>query len=605
MNSQDREAADTQAVESFLSNADPAAALGKLQGALDNLHTNVFIADASLRLVYMNRRARATLQAVAGEVRKAFNVDANNLLGLSIHTFHSRPDEIEKILSNPANLPRKADLRFGDVVLETHINAVVGPGGEIVGYVVNWEEVGAARRAAAEAVVRNAMIESAPINILLADRNLNIVYANPATLKNLRPLAHLLPAPVDELVGSNIDMFHKNPALQRKLLAGPKGLPVRSVIAVGDQSLDLLVSAVYDEHGEYIGPMVTWENITERLRLEAESKRLRAESERNAQQLERKVAQLLETVHVAAAGDLTIAVPVSGADAVGQLGDGLQRIIYSLRSVVMQIQEAAQQFIEGARVVSEGSTSLSDGAQTQSAEVEAMSASIQSLNKMIQSVADNARGADRIAAETSKRAEEGGVAVGKSIEAMKLIDRSSEQIGEIVGVMSEIASQTNLLALNAAIEAARAGEHGLGFAVVADEVRRLAERSSDAAKEIAGLIRESTQRVREGATLSRQTGDALTKIIEGVESTARSISEIASATEEQAQTARDVSTAIQNVARVTENNASAAAEMSGSAEALSGQFRRLMELVGAFRVEDGGAAAPSRTVGWTRPASRR
>jgi methyl-accepting chemotaxis protein len=449
---------------------------------------------------------------------------------------------------------------------------------------VTWELVTQKRKAEFESAKMNAMIENAPTNIILADTDGIITYANPATVKNLAPLASHLPIPIDRIVGSSYDVFHKNPAHQRQLLANPANLPHSAQIQIADQTLDLLASPIFDGQGEFIGPMVTWENVTQKLAMEEEQRQMQEEAAAKAKELQEKVDQLLVNVKAAAGGDLTTVVAIKGADAIGQLGEGFEQMVDGLKNVIAQIVESAEQFAEGSRVVSEGSTSLSDGAQTQSANVEEMSASIQSLNQMIEGVAKNATEANQVAKDTSHRAEEGGAAVTKNIEAMKLIDKSAEQIAEIIGVISEIAAQTNLLALNAAIEAARAGEHGLGFAVVADEVRKLAERSSQAAKEINTLIKESTQRVKEGAELSEQTGAALEKIIEGVAQTAEGIGQIAEATNEQAQTASEVSTGIQNVASITENNASAAEEMSGSAEELSGQASQLKELVGAFKL---------------------
>ena len=214
-----------------------------------------------------------------------------------------------------------------------------------------------------------------------------------------------------------------------------------------------------------------------------------------------------------------------------------------------------------------------------------MTAAVEELARSIESVKANAEAADMVAKDANQMAGEGGKAVQQSVESMGLIRNSSQQIGEIIQVISEIASQTNLLALNAAIEAARAGEHGMGFAVVADEVRKLAERSNQAAREISSLIKESSQRVEEGAALSDQAGKSLKQIIEAANATAAKISEIAAATVQQAANAQEVSKAIQNVAQVTEQSAAGSEEMASSSQQLGAQATMLRDLVGTFQVD--------------------
>jgi methyl-accepting chemotaxis protein len=334
----------------------------------------------------------------------------------------------------------------------------------------------------------------------------------------------------------------------------------------------------------------------ERERLAQQQTELREREEREREkavqeELSRKVNALLAVVNAAAAGDLTKEVTIAGDDAIGQLAGGLSEMIEQLRDIIGQVVEGASQFSEGSRVIAESSQTLAEGAQTQSASAEQMSASIQELIRSIDAVKDGASEAHQAAAGTSELAEQGGAAVRKSVEAMQLIKKSSDQIGEIIQVISEIASQTNLLALNAAIEAARAGEHGMGFAVVADEVRKLAERSSQAAGEISTLIKESTVRVEDGATLSEETGAALDKIVAGVDETAKKIAVIANATIEQAHNAKEVNGAIQRVAEITEQTAASSEEMASSSEQLGAQASSMSQLVSRFKTETSASSA--------------
>ncbi|MFP3796156.1 methyl-accepting chemotaxis protein [Paraburkholderia sp. SIMBA_027] len=334
---------------------------------------------------------------------------------------------------------------------------------------------------------------------------------------------------------------------------------------------------IFDVNGRLYKVIKFANDVSAQVELE-ESVKHRAESD------QRKVETLLEVVRNAAAGDLTGKVEVAGDDPIDQLAAGIKSMMSDLSGVIGKVVESAGTFKDSSQDIAARADTVAGGAQLLGATVEEMNASIEELTASINSIADNSRGADQLAKDTQQEAERGAKAVGRSIESMELINRSSEDIGEIIKVIGEIASQTNLLAFNAAIEAARAGEHGLGFSVVADEVRKLAERSSQATKEISKLINESVKRVAQGSEISKQAGEAFERILSGVSRTTQAISEISCGADEQLIAAREVAAAIQQVAEETEKSAGACDTIARAAASLRGGAEGLDTTVARFVV---------------------
>ena len=297
-----------------------------------------------------------------------------------------------------------------------------------------------------------------------------------------------------------------------------------------------------------------------------------------------KIDVLLDAVARAAKGDLTAEVPVAGDEPLDQLGAGIGKMMGDLRGVIGQVVMSATAFADDAESIATRAGVVAGGSQELGATVEEMNASVEGLTRSIDAIAGSTGNANSLAKATQDEAEAGAKAVARSIEAMDLINRSSEDIGEIVKVISDIANQTNMLAFNAAIEAARAGEHGLGFSVVADEVRKLAERSSQATKEISKLISESVKRVNTGTAISHQASEAFDRIVQGVDKTSQAISEISHEAKEQLLAAREVSVAIQHIAQAAEQSAGSCDSIASSTSSLNSRAGDLNKLVAGFVV---------------------
>jgi len=260
----------------------------------------------------------------------------------------------------------------------------------------------------------------------------------------------------------------------------------------------------------------------------------------------------------------------------------------------------------GADEIAQASDDLSRRTEQQAASLEETAAALDEITATVRKTAAGAKEASQVVAAARGDAQRSGEIVSQAVSAMTQIEGSSQKVGNIIGVIDEIAFQTNLLALNAGVEAARAGEAGRGFAVVAQEVRALAQRSADAAKEIKTLISTSTQQVGAGVNLVGQTGEALQRIVDQVASIDTLVNAIAASANEQSTGLHEVNIAVNQMDQVVQQNAAMVEQATAATHALKGEASELANLVGRFKVADGvGGAmkAPAAPAPRARPTT--
>ncbi len=285
-----------------------------------------------------------------------------------------------------------------------------------------------------------------------------------------------------------------------------------------------------------------------------------------------------------AKGNLTHRVTSELTGPFAKLKEDFNAALNHLQDTMKNVLNSTNQIATGAGEISQAADDLSRRTEQQAASLEETAAALEEITATVKKTATNAKDASSSVETAKAAAENGGHVVETATKAMDAIAQSSKQITDIIGVIDEIAFQTNLLALNAGVEAARAGEAGKGFAVVASEVRALAQRSSEAAKEIKTLIKTSSEQVSDGVKFVGQSGEALKHIVDQVLQINALVSEMAKAAEQQSTGIEQVNAAVGQMDQVTQQNAAMVEESTAASRNLAGETRRLSDLVGFFSV---------------------
>lgn len=322
----------------------------------------------------------------------------------------------------------------------------------------------------------------------------------------------------------------------------------------------------------------------------AEAARKRAEAEVLEQERASVVGSVGAGMAALAAGDLTYRMPDDLAPEYRQLRQDFNAALDRMEETISTVAATTGAIGSSAQEMAEASDDLSRRTEQQAAGLEETAAALDEITATVKTTADGARQASATVADARGEAQRSGEVVGRAIQAMGYIEDSSRQIGQIIGVIDEIAFQTNLLALNAGVEAARAGEAGRGFAVVASEVRALAQRSAEAAREIKALISVSSQQVGEGVSLVGETGQALQSIVGKVAEIDSIISAISASANEQAVGLAQVNVAVNQMDQVVQQNAAMVEESTAASHALKGETADLVRLVGTFQTSSSRAA---------------
>lgn len=471
-----------------------------------------------------------------------------------------------------AALPLSLFVRIGARQIRIKLNAALDEAGEMIGAVIEWND-------RTEAQKNSALLESLDANQLRLEFSIDgtciEANENASLLMNARPNLSLQAFLSNAVSKGGQDLV-------QMVLSG-KAFQGKFDVDCGNESLVLEggFSAVRSPEGAVEQVFFLGSDVTE---AETRLRQTQAEQSRIAQEQAQVVDALGDNLRKLSEGDLSVAISVAFPAEYEQLRENFNDAVNALAATIASVGTNAETIRSETNEISSAADDLSQRTERQAATLEETAAALDELTTSVRSAAEGADAASKVAAGAQSNAEEGGSVAREAVQAMDGIKTSSQEISKITSVIDDIAFQTNLLALNAGVEAARAGEAGRGFAVVATEVRALAQRSSEAAREINELISASGEQVSAGVELVDRTGAALGEIVTSVSEISKRVAGIAGSAREQASGLQEINQAVNELDSVTQQNAAMFEETTAASHSLNSEADSLAKAIAQFRL---------------------